>query len=245
MSTEIRAQDKIDAPDTLTAPLSRRELRPMINKARRYGRAFKRNGQLWAVELRLLQDAGAHLSYGRKSFGAWAAIEFADLDLSADNANKLSQQGRVILALQRNERVDLEDSRTFPGPTGTRGLASILATHGEQAMLQVHDACAAGNVIGSTVAAAAAAVLPQPPATAAPESPPDWDDHEDEPEQVSPELSEYRKRVERLRNYLDELACADDADPVAITREYTHFVSDAQALKPALDAVLPAEGADQ
>lgn len=219
----------------------------MINKARRYGRAFKRSGQLLAAELHRLQEAEAHLTYGRESFGAWAATEFADLDLTADNANKLSQQGRVILALQRNGRVDLEDPRTFPGTTGTRGLASVLATRGERAMLAVYDACPEGHVVATTVSAAAGALLPQPPATTKPEPAQDrdWEEDVEEPRDLSPEAQELHKRVERLRRYLDELALADDADPIAITREYEHFVTDAQELGPVLNAILPGEQLDR
>jgi len=211
----------------------------MINKARRYGRAFKRSGQLLAVELRRLQEAGAHQTYGRESFGAWAATEFADLDLSADNANKLSQAGRVILLLERDNRVDLEDARTFPGATGTRALASVLASHGERAMLAVHGACPEGHVVATTVSAAAGALLPPPPSST-PAPPPHDEEDDEEPDEVSREVQELRARIERLRDYLDDLAIADDADPVAISRQYEHFVTDAQALGPVLNAVLPA-----
>jgi hypothetical protein len=216
----------------------------MINKARRYGRAFKRNGHLLAVELRRLQEAGAHQTYGRESFGAWAATEFADLDLSADNANKLSQAGRVILALERNERVDLDDPRTFPGSTGARSLASVLAAHGEQAMLAVYDHCPPGHVVANTVSAAADALLPPPEIAALPDTghDRDWEEDVEEPQERSPQGQELHKRVERLRRYLDELALADDADPIAITREYEHFVTDAQELRPVLNAVLPGQG---
>jgi hypothetical protein len=240
VSTKPR-KDKLSSPETLPAPLSKHELRPMINKARRYGRAFKRNGQLLAVELRRLQEAGAHQTYGRASFGAWAATEFADLDLSADNANKLSQAGRVILLLERDKRVDLEDARTFPGATGTRALASVLASHGERAMLAVHAACPHEHIVATTVNTAAGALLPPPPpASTSPPPPHDDDEDEEDPEEIPKEVQELRDRIERLRDYLDDLAIADDADPVAISRQYEHFVTDAQALGPVLNAVLPA-----
>jgi hypothetical protein len=213
----------------------------MINKARRFGRAFKRNGQLLAAELHRLQEAEAHLTYGRASFGAWAATEFADLDLTADNANKLSQQGRVILALQRNGRVDLEDPRTFPGTTGTRALVSVLANHDEQKMIEIFDACPEGHVVATTVSAAAGALLPPPPSSAPPPPPHDDQEDDDEPEEISKEVQDLRDHIERLRDYLDDLAIADDADPIAIARQYEHFVNDAQALRPVLDAVLPTE----
>jgi len=246
MSPKPRSATKQQSSDeVLPAPLSKQELRPMINKARRYGRAFKRNGQLLAIELRRLQDAGAHQTYGRASFGAWATTEFADLDLSAENAKKLSQAGRALLVLQRNGKIDLDDARTFPGPTGARALSSVLAKHGEDAMLQIFDAVPADSVVANTVKAAAGALLPPAPATAAPpaggQSSFEDDDDDEEPEEIPKLVQELRDYIERLRDYLDDLAIADDADPIVIVRQYEHFVNDAQALRPVLDAVLPAE----
>jgi hypothetical protein len=240
VSTKPPAAKENPSPaEILPAPLSKHELRPMIRKARRYARAFKRNGLLWAVELRLLQDAGAHQTYGRKSFGDWAAIEFADLDLSSDNANKLSQAGRVILALERHGRVDLTDPRTFPGPTGTRGLASVLAAHGEQAMLDIYDHCPPGHVVANTVNAAISALLPQPAITTTPEPTRDWEEDDEEPEEISKEVLELRSHVDRLHDYLHDISCADDADPIAVARTYEHFLQDAQELGPVLSTVLP------
>jgi hypothetical protein len=237
------AATKPSTVEVLPALLSKHELRPIIAKARKFGQAFKRDGQLLAVELHLLQEAEAHLTYGRKSFGAWAATEFADLDLTADNANKLSQQGRVILALQRNGRVDPKNPGTFPGTTGTRALAPVLANHGEQALLQVFDACPEGHVVATTVGAAAGALLP-PPLASTPRAggQSSFDDEDDEePEEIPEEVEKLRSHVERLHDYLHDISCADDADPIAVARAYEHFLTDAQALKPVLDAVLPGE----
>jgi hypothetical protein len=229
--------------ELLPALLPKHELRPMINKARRYARSIKRNATLLAVELRRLQDAGAHQTYGRASFGGWAAIEFAEFELTPENAKKLSEAGRVILALERNGRVDLEDPTTFPGTGGVRLLSSVLSSHGEQAMLQVYEACPPERIVADTVRQAIDAVLPPPAITALPDigQDRDWEEDVEEPEERSPEAQELHKRVERLRRYLDELALADDADPIAITREYEHFVTDAQELGPVLNAVLPGE----
>lgn len=216
----------------------------MINKARRHGRALKRNGQLLAIELRRLQDAGAHQTYGRASFGAWAATEFADLDLSAENAKKLSQAGRALLVLQRHGKVDLDDPRTYPGPTGARALSSVLASHGEQAMMAVFDHCPPEHIVGDTVAAGTRAVLPPAQSTTQTQSVPgeEDDEGEDEPEEIPEEVEKLRTHVERLHDYLHDISCADDADPIAVARAYEHFLQDAQALRPVLDAVLPAEG---
>ena len=226
--------------EVVPALLSKHELRPIIIKARKHGNAFKREGQLLAAQLHLLQEAKAHLTYGRESFGSWAETEFADLELTKANANKLSQQGRVIVALQRKGRVDFKNPDTLPGATGTRALVSVLANHDEQAMIEVFDACPEGDVVATTVSAVADAMLPPPPATDPPQAAPD-DDPEDEPEEIPPKVQDLRDHVERLHDYLHDISCADDADPIAVTRAYEHFLADAEALKPVLDAVLPGE----
>jgi hypothetical protein len=231
--------------EVVPALLSKHELAPMIDKARKYGRDFEEAGKLWAIELHRLQEAKAHLTYGRESFGSWAATEFADIGLTKDNANKLSQHGRVILLLQSKGRVDLKDPETFPGTTGTRALTSVLAKHGEDAMLQVFDAVPADSVVASTVLAAADALLPPPPPPAAPPGAIDHEDDPEEPEEIPKPVQDLRDHVERLHDYLHDISCADDADPIAVSRSYDHFLQDAQALKPVLDAVLPAEGAER
>jgi hypothetical protein len=247
VSTKPRAaKPKPSTVEVLPVLFSKPELRPMINKARKYARDFEQAGKLLAVALHRLQEAEAHLTYGRRSFGEWAEIEFADIALTKDNANKLSQQGRLILLLESKGRVDLANPRTLPGATGVRALTSVLAKHGEDAMLQVFDAVPADSVVANTVKAAAGALLPPAPAKAAGraghQSPLHVDDDPEEPEEVPLKVQNLRDHVERLRSYLDELACADDADPVTIAREYQHFVEDARDLKPVLDAVLPVEG---
>jgi hypothetical protein len=214
----------------------------MINKARRHGRALKRNGQLLAIELRRLQDAGAHQTYGRASFGAWAATEFADLDLSAENAKKLSQAGRALLVLEQHGKIDLDDPRTFPGPTGARALSSVLSSHGEQAMLEVHQACPPDHIIGETVAAASRSVLPPPPATDPPPTAPHEDDDEEPEDEPPEEVRKLQASIERIRDLLDELYLADDIDPVAVQRAYNHLLEDTQALGGVLTAVLPTDG---
>jgi hypothetical protein len=240
------AARKPSTGEVVPALLSKHELRPMINKARKHGSAFQREGQLLAAELHCLQEAEAHLTYGRESFGSWAATEFADLDLTAANANKLSQQGRAILLLQSNGRVDLKDPDTLPGTTGTRALVSVLANHDEQAMLKVFDACPEGHVVATTVSAVADALLPPPPATAPPLTAPDEDEGEEPEEDPPEEIQRLQASIERIRDLLDELYLADDIDPIAVQRAYKHLLEDTQALSSVLDAVamLPVEDAE-
>jgi hypothetical protein len=225
--------------------LSKRELRPMILQTRRHARAALRANQLLAASLRQLQDAGAHRTYGRKSFPEWAVAEFGELDLTEDSVKNMCRSGRALLLLHEEGRIDLADPRTFPGTTGARALSSVLSNHGDRAAIEVFDACPEGHVVATTVGAAASALLPPPPATTAPAAGGQSsfeDDYEDEPEEIPKLVQDLRDYIERLRDYLDDLAIADDADPIVIVRQYEHFVSDAQALRPVLDAVLPVEG---
>lgn len=230
--------------EVLPPPLSKRELRPMIRETRRHARSAKRANQLLAASLRQLQDAGAHLTYGRKSFPEWAVAEFGDLDLTADAVKKLCKSGRALLLLQREGRIDLSDHRTLPGTTGTRALASILTNHDEQAALAVFDACPEGHVVATTVSAAAGALLPPPLAStpwAGDQSPPD-EDAEEPPDDSPEEVRRLQASIERIRDLLDELYLAEEIDPVAVQRAYQHLLEDTQALGGVLDAVLPREG---
>lgn len=54
-------------------------------------------------------------------------------------------------------------------------------------------------------------------------------------------MEQLRNHVDRLHDYLHDISCADDADPIAVTPAYQHFLQDAQELGPVLDAVVPAE----
>jgi hypothetical protein len=248
VTPESRAIVKRPSPEPLVSGellpplLSKRQLRPMINKTRRHARSANRANQLLAASLRQLQDAEAHRTYGRKSFPEWAVAELGDLGLTTDAVKMMCKSGRALLFLHEEGRIDLGDHRTLPGTTGTRALASILTHHDEQAALAAFDACPEGHVVGTTVRAAAAAILPPKPAAAVPAATPDEDDEDDEPEEIPQEVEKLRNHVERLHEYLHDISCADDADPIAVTRAYEHFLTDAEALKPVLDAVLPAEG---
>jgi hypothetical protein len=213
----------------------------MIRDTRRYARAVKRNTMQLAASLRQLQDAGAHLTYGRKSFAQWAATEFADLDLTADAVKKLCKSGRALLVLAQHERIDLTDHRTLPGTTGARALSAVLSSHGEQAALAVFDSCPPDHVSATTVSAAAGALLPPKPAAAAPPTPL-HEDEDEEPEDEPPEeVQRLQASIERIRDLLDELYLAEEIDPVAVQRAYDHLLEDTQALGSVLDAVLPVE----
>lgn len=255
MTPGTRAIVKRPAPEPLVSGellpplLSKRELRPMINTVRRHARSANRANQLLAASLRQLQDAGAHRTYGRKSFPEWAVAAFGDLGLTTDAVKMMCKSGRALLFLHEEGRIDLGDHRTLPGTTGTRALASILTHHDEQAALATFDACPDGHVVGTTVRAAAAAILPPPTPTtgrAGPQSPPHEDDEEEGPDDDPPEeVQRLQASIERIRDLLDELYLAEEIDPIAVQRAYGHLLEDTQALRPVLDAVLPGEDAQR
>jgi hypothetical protein len=51
----------------------------------------------------------------------------SDEVLPAPLSKKLSQAGRALLVLEQHGKIDLDDPRAFPGPTGARALSSVLA----------------------------------------------------------------------------------------------------------------------
>jgi hypothetical protein len=144
-------------PEILPAIASKAQLRPLIHRGRRHWRSFRDSGLLFAVDLRELQEQGAHETYGRESFGAWAASEFDDL--GADNAKKLSAMGAVLKLLAANDRLELDRPRTFPGTTGVRALGGVLSVHGEATMLRVFDACPRDRIVAQTVETAVAKLI--------------------------------------------------------------------------------------
>jgi hypothetical protein len=129
-------------PQEVLGPrLTKGEARPLENQAKRHYRAAGRNLAKFATDLRRLQDGEAHLTRGFSSFGAYAEHTFDGL--SAANAKKISTQGAVLLALERHDRVSLEDQTALlPGATGLRALAAVLSQHGEETMIAIYDRAA-------------------------------------------------------------------------------------------------------
>jgi hypothetical protein len=81
------------------------------------------------------------LTRGFNAFGPYAEHTFDGL--SAANAKELSVQGAVLLALERHDRIRLDDQGTnLPGVTGLRALAVVLSQHGEDTMLANYDQAA-------------------------------------------------------------------------------------------------------
>src|SRR5436190_9068970 len=105
-------------PQELLGPrLTKGEARPLENQAKRHYRAAGCNLAKFAADLRRLQDGEAHLTRGFSSFGAYAEHTFDGL--SAANAKKISVHGAVLLALERHDRITLDDATSLlPGATG-------------------------------------------------------------------------------------------------------------------------------
>jgi hypothetical protein len=119
----------------------------------------------FAADLRQLQHGEAPLTRGVSSFGAYAEHTFDGL--SAANAKKISIQGAVLLALERHQRIALdEQTNRLPGATGLLALAAVLSQHGEDTMLAIYDKAAllrpGHAVVDSTVNLAIHGLLTPP-----------------------------------------------------------------------------------
>src|SRR6195952_5569378 len=127
-----------DHQEALGPRLTKGEARPLEPQANPHYRPAGRNLARFAADLRRLQDGEAHLTRGFSSFGAYAEHTFDGL--SAANAKKISVQGAVLLALERHDRVRLdEQTSSLPGATGLRALAVVLSQYGEDTMLSIYD----------------------------------------------------------------------------------------------------------
>jgi hypothetical protein len=217
-------------PQEVLGPrLTKGEARPLENQAKRHYRAAGRNLAKFAADLRQLQDGEAHLTRGFSSFGAYAEHTFDGL--SAANAKKISIQGAVLLALERHQRIALdEQTNQLPGATGLRALAAVLSQHGEDTMLAIYDNASqlrpGRAVVDSTVNLAIHGLLTPPPAFDTPaasaeahETPQpaagqradvnvdgqELVDDEDDPDEDPEAVHELHDRLIEIRRALDDL----------------------------------------
>jgi hypothetical protein len=211
-------------PQELLGPrLTKGEARPLENQAKRHYRAAGRNLAKFAADLRQLQDGEAHLTRGFSSFGAYAEHTFDGL--SAANAKKISIQGAVLLALERHQRISLEEQASqLPGATGLRALAAVLSQHGEDTMLAIFDKAAqlrpGRAVVDSTVNLAIHGLLTPPPMPDPPaadhQAPPaagdkpvddvvDEDLDDADPDEDPEAVHELHDRLIEIRRVLDDL----------------------------------------
>jgi hypothetical protein len=158
--------------EVLGASLSRSEALTIERDAKKHLDGFASNGFALAADLRKLQDGGAHLLRGYPNFGEYIEEKFAG-QISAENAKKLSLQGKVILALIEADRVTLaagghKAAHKTLGVTGARALSAVQTKHGQAAMVSVYDTAAQiakdkGTVItDEIVAAVLKPQLPEP-----------------------------------------------------------------------------------
>jgi hypothetical protein len=130
----------------LGASLTRRDAQMIERDARAHLDGFTSNGFALAVDLRKLQDGGAHLLRGYSNFGDYIEAKFAGR-ITAENAKKLSLTGKVVLALIEADRVTLaagghKAAHKTLGTTGARALSGVQSKHGPEAMLAVYDTAA-------------------------------------------------------------------------------------------------------
>ena len=94
----------------------------------------------FCVDLRRLQDGGAHLLRGFDNFSEYVQAQI-DADLKPSNVKQLSRMGHVLLVLERHKRISLDGRGLHRklGTTGVRALSGVLGKHGEQTMLAIFD----------------------------------------------------------------------------------------------------------
>jgi hypothetical protein len=139
--------------DILEPALSRQQALNLERHATRLYDTGQRTVVQFAADLYRLQEGQAHLLRGFTNFGEYASTRFEGL--GSVNAMQIARQGRVLVALERMGRIDIDKGENLPGTTGLRSLAKILKDLGEDAMLAIHDKAAlSGKVTDERVAAA-------------------------------------------------------------------------------------------
>jgi hypothetical protein len=152
MSTEL-----VEGAEMPVVALTKRETDKLERRALSLYTDAQRTTVLLAVELRRLQEGGAHLLRGYANFGDYVEATFEGI--SKPSAQQISRQGQVLLLLAAEGRCSIEGrGENLPGTTGVRALAVILNRYGPEAMLAVYDAAVetGRGVIAETVAAGVA-----------------------------------------------------------------------------------------
>ena len=199
--------------EVLETSLTRSEALTIERAAKKHLDAFSRGGFALAVDLRRLQDGGAHLLYGYPHFGEYIEAKFAGR-ISSGNAKQLSITGRVLLTLIDARKLTLAHAHTTLGTTGARALAGLQGKHGTPTMLAIYEKAAEiakerKTVITDVIIAALLApALPEPEPE--PEQPAEREEMEYE---ESPVLSEAQAELVSLLGDIYE-SCAKAADLV-------------------------------
>jgi len=188
--------------EVLEPGLSRSEARTIERAAKQHLDAFSRGGFALAVDLRRLQDGGAHLLYGYPHFGDYIEERFAGR-ISSGNAKQLSLTGRVLITLIDAGRLTLANAHGTLGTTGARALAGLQGKQGTAAMLAIYGKAAEiarerKTVITDTIVATLLApALPEPEPE--PDGPVEREEMEFEPSPVlSSAQAELASLLERI-----------------------------------------------
>lgn len=184
------------------APLSTKDADRLEKKAVTLYRHLENDSMQFAVYLRQLQDAQAHLMRGFSNFGTYCETTFEGL--SAVSAQNLSRQGNTLMLLEQHGRIDLAKKDNLPGTRGVRALTSILKRLGEDQMLAIYDQAMASDrkVTDETVRAATALLVrTEPLELDAPEDmtvdPEDEDEDEDDEDELP---SKQRELIDHIRD---------------------------------------------
>jgi hypothetical protein len=234
--------------DVLGPGLSKSEALTIERDAKKHLDGFASNGFALAVDLRRLQDGGAHLLRGHTNFGEYIEAKFAG-QISADYAKKLSLVGKVIIALIDADRVTLtagghKAAHKTLGTTGARALSAVQSKHGQAVMLAVYDLAAEiakdkGMVItDEIVKAVLAPQLPEPKPEPVPEPEPESEPESDhELTDAEQELLQIVQNVDEDCMRLEDLITNRGAGG-ALVPEYAKSIAEEVAkLQAALEAI--------
>jgi len=210
----------------LPPALSREQVNEIESKAvNLYGQA-QRTSLQFAAELRKLQDGQAHIARGYSNFGLYVERTFEGI--GAGNAQQISRTGHVLLVLEAANRINIyTESKTLPGVTGVRSLATLLGQFGEDAMIAVYDKAAemaeGSAVLDRHVKAATQEVIEIKPA--------ELGEGVEEPDEPEDELDD--DDTEQLHELYDRFGILHDmltnmADKIAEGRD---IVADIDALR--------------
>lgn len=195
--------------EILAPQLSSKQVSSIERDARKLWNSLEKTSIIFAMELRRLQDGGAHLTRGYPNFGEYVEVTFPGI--RAVNAQMISRQGHVLLILEERGKINPSMSvDELPGTTGVRALAKVIKTFDENAMVQVYDKAASygRKMTDETVAAALRELFPPAPSELGAgedeaESVDPDDDKEGE-EQFSPKVSELIDHIRDLSYDLPE-----------------------------------------
>jgi len=221
--------------EVLDPPMSKGDARAVELRARRRFKAVSRNLMLFAADLRRLQDGQVHITRGFDSFGDYAVVEFDGL--SRASAKQLSRQGKALLVLEANGRLDLDDGKGtgLPGTTGLRALSAVLGNHDEQTMLAVWDKAVTlrpGRAVVDHDVTSATTQLIAPATSDLTLPEPDWPEEPELPDEDTEEVHEVNDELANVRDALNRVSAAVSEHGVgdAARHAYHDLIEEARLL---------------